>query len=615
MKSLKLKISIYVGLLVFLMSLGLGFLAYNQGSSAVVSEVEQAIRLQAEEGSRYLESRFDAQLNILETIAARTEMQSMDWRQQEPVIHSEEERLTQFLALGVVDRTGLARYSDGTIAQLGDRDYIIKAFAGNRAVSDLIVSRVTNTIVMMYAVPIKRNGQVVGVLFGRRDGLELSNIVSRLGFGENGWAFIFHPDGTMYANPDPSLVLDQYNLFEGSTSNLGSALKDFGTTNRGIVRFSEDQSKNIVGLTPIPSTNWMLAIGAMESDILTNIVTLRNFLLLVGLIFVLIGISVGIVLAVQISNPLEKVQDVIEAVAIGDLTRNTTEVRSKDEVGRVAAALNTTIESIRNAMILVNNTTNELAGTSQELAAAAEEVSASIEEVASTSNEFSSALDLMNNNAQNLTNHAREISDKSSEGTVAIEDIINEVDFLQNNTKSLAEEISELGKLSNQIGNIVSVINEIAEQTNLLALNAAIEAARAGEHGRGFAVVAEEVRHLAEQSSHATTEIANLIGQIQNGISTAVTGMNEGADHTARVSESVDQSGKILQSILSDVEGMLESVQAISSGLEQANIGGHEIASATEEQAASIAEVASSSQELTNMGTKLRELVEHFRLS
>ncbi len=616
MNSITTKISVYAGILVLIICAGLGFFAYNSGSSAVLGEVEQALVLQAEEAARYVEGRFELQLSTLEAIAERPEISSMDWQEQFPVLRAEHDRLGQFMAIGVVDSSGFARYDDGTTAELGDRDYVIQALAGKSMVSDLVVSRVNNSLVLMYAVPIKRDGQIVGALLGRRDGAVLSDITDRLGFGDAGWAFIVHPDGTAYANPNREDVINQVNLFQtqGNPGEIGFAIQELGVGNTGTIRYGHDGAARLAGLAPIPSTGWMIGIGALESNVLQGVDKFRTLLVWISIAFVLVGIVAAVIIARQIANPLQEVQKVIEAVAEGDLTQ-TVKVRTQDEIGRVASALNETISSVAKAMGLVSEATNELGETSQEMAAASQEVSASIEEVASTTNQFSSTLDRMNVNAQEMGKNVEVISNNAAEGQSAIEDILKQINELHNNTQDSTRNISKLGTLSDEIGHIVDVIGDIAEQTNLLALNAAIEAARAGEHGRGFAVVAEEVRKLAEQSATATTEITQLISQIQNGVTTSVVDMNKGAEQVSATVNSVDESGVILRKILEEVGGIVGAVQEISEGLEQSNIGGHEIASATEEQAASMQQVSQSAQDLTDMGAKLAELVDHFRLN
>ena len=618
MKSMATKMSVYVGILVIVICSLLGIISYQRGANEVKDEIAEALRLIAQEGSRYLEATFERELAVLQTVAERTELKGMNWEEQHPTIASEEKRLSQFLALGVVDRSGLARYADGSTANLGDRPYVIDALAGKWAVSDLIVSRVTNGLVLMYAVPIRDNGQVVGALIARGDGTMLSEITDTLGFGEHGWAYIMNGAGTLYGYPDRQMVLDEANLFDPASPliNAGLAIEASGAQ-RGegaVVQYTlEDGVSRIVGLAPIPSRGWTIAVGAMEEDELVNIHQLRTFLIVLSVGLTVLGIIVASLIARGLARPLQGVQEVIEAVAQGDLTKEA-EVKTVDEIGRVGQALNVTVASIREALGLVASTTDELASTSQEMAAAAEEVSASIEEVASTTNEFSSSLDMMNTNAQDMSRAVESISVQAAEGDAAVVNVVRQMTALRENTQHMSDDVSTLGTLSDQIGQIVDAISAIADQTNLLALNAAIEAARAGEHGRGFAVVADEVRKLAEESSSATAEITSLISQIQGRISATVSGMSHSAEQANEALASVNASGQILREILGAVGGIVNQVQAISAGIEETNAAGHEISSATEEQAASIEEVASSAQDLTGMGLRLQELVRHFKI-
>lgn len=615
--SIALKISAFVGVLVLVVSAGLGLIAYFSGSSAVINQVEQALLREVEEAVVYLESQFQVQLTALEAIAARPEIKSMDWEMQKPVLQAELERLGLYLAIGVVDPQGFAQYTDDTTADLGDRPYVQQALQGRSGVSDLLVSRVTNSLVLMYAVPIWQDGRVVGVLVGRRDAGALNAMTDRLGFGERGWAVVFSPDGTVFAHPNREYVLEQRNLFnereQEELAAAGQAVRELGVGQTGIIRYEAEGSRRIVAVAPVPSTGWIIGVGALEADVLTDVYRLRNVAALVAVGFLILGVAAAIFLGRQIAKPLHQVQVVIESAAAGDLTKGV-EMRSRDEIGSVAEAVNKTVDSLREALSLISETTADLADTSARLAAAAEEVSASVEEVASTTNEFSGTLDSMNANARAMNEMVQGVSRQASRGSQAVAGIVNQMEALNEMTYTLASDVTGLGSLSDEIGNIVNAISAIAEQTNLLALNAAIEAARAGEHGRGFAVVAEEVRKLAEESSAATKEIATLIGQIQSKIAGIVGSMSEGSGQAEIALQKVREGSEILGGILGAVAEINRQVESFTAGLEQINSGGHDIASATEEQAASMQEVADSAQDLMDTGVKLQELVSRFTL-
>ena len=614
-RGIALRISLFIGVLVLLISAGFGILAYYQGSATASKQVEEALVMQAGEAAEYLQTRLEVQLTALEAIAARPELTSMDWAQQQPVLQAELERLEDYLALGVVSPNGVALYADGSTANLGDRDYVIQALQGHSVVSNLLVSRVTNSLVLIYAVPIKDNGRTVGVLIGRRDGASLNEITDRLGFGENGWAVILNSDGTLFAHPNREYVMDQTNVFtdSGSLADAGTAIQELGVGNAGVIRYNLDGARRWMALTPVESTGWTIGVGALEADVLRDVHALRNFFGFASVAFLAVGVLGAVAVGRQVSVPLSRVQTVIEAAAAGDLTRMA-QVRSKDEIGTVAQAVNTTMESMREMLGLITQSTAELANTSSRLAAASQQVSASVEEVASTTNEFSGTLDSLNTNAQQMKETVQGVAREADEGTKAIADIVRQMQLLRDSTHSLASDVSSLGGLSEQIGNIVHTIGAIADQTNLLALNAAIEAARAGEHGRGFAVVAEEVRKLAEESATAAKSIEQLIGQIQSGIGGIVSAMDAGTQQTETALQNVHHSSQILGEILHSVEEIQRQVAGFTAGLEQINLGGHEIASASQEQAASMQEIASSAQELMAMGARLQELVERFKL-
>lgn len=615
-KSIAGKIAVFAALIVTLSSVGLALLAYHYGSDAVVSEVEQALIMQAQESSQYLESMLDAPLQILAALAARPELKWMDWGAQRLALRSEMERLTQFEALAVVFPDGTARYVNGDSQSLGDRDYVQKAFAGEAHVSDPLISRVTGTQVLMFASPIISYDEVVGVLIGRVDAGVLMDLTNRLGFGQSGWAFLFGKDGSLYAHPDENAVQEGVTVFDetGAYGNIGKAVRNLGEGQTGVIHYRlGDGQPRMAGLATVPSTGWTIAVGALQEDILGNVRRLRTILFMATAGLVLVTVLLFVYIGKRIALPLKAVQEGVEGLARGDLSQ-VVEIGSKDEVGILAGATRDTINNLREIIRKVIDSTRKLSTTGQEIAATAEEVSASVQQVASTTNHFSSQLDDMNRSAQAVSDSVYQVAERASVGGQAIGAIVTQITQLRDDTQKLANEVAQLGALSGEIGQIVNVITNIADQTNLLALNAAIEAARAGEHGRGFAVVADEVRTLAEQSARATADITKLVNQIQTGIGSTVEGMQHSASSASDSLVSVNESGALLRDILQSVTGIVDQVKAISEGLEVVNMSGHEIASANEEQAAAIAQLANSSQELMNMGTELRALMGQFKL-
>ncbi|NMB00365.1 MAG: methyl-accepting chemotaxis protein [Firmicutes bacterium] len=610
------KIAIYAVLLLTVTCVGLAYLAYNQGSQAVMEEVERAVTLVAQEASGYLETKLQGQLEVLATIAARPEMVWMDWGAQRLALRSEAERLTEFNRFGVVAPEGNIRYTDNTTAKAGDEPYIATAFAGIATVSDLMVDKETGEMTIILAVPIISNNNVVGVLMGERGYATLGEIVDHLGFGERGWAYILNEQGIIMAHPDSELVLEGISVFDqsGPLAPVGEALAELDLSTPGVIHYqTSDGTRRIDAMAPSAMTGWTLAVGAIENDVLGNILSLRNFMLGISILFIVVGVGASVILGRQIARPLATVQQVMEEVAKGSFASRV-QLNSEDEVGMVAEALNRTVDEISQAIRGVADTTNNLARMSREMAATSEEVSASVEEVASTTNEFSTTIEQVHSRAMGVRDRAQRISSEAVRGESALTEIIKQLGAVREDTHALSNDINQLDSLSTEIGSILNTITAISDQTDLLALNAAIEAARAGEHGRGFAVVADEVRRLAEQTSHAAAEIDELIGEIQQGIKAAVNGMGLGAQRSDVALEQVKESGLILQEILRTIGGIVEEVQYIVGGLDEVNYSGTEIASVTEEQAASIAQVSNSAQSLMEMAGYLQGLVGRFKL-
>ncbi|MCA9003524.1 MAG: methyl-accepting chemotaxis protein, partial [Planctomycetes bacterium] len=182
-------------------------------------------------------------------------------------------------------------------------------------------------------------------------------------------------------------------------------------------------------------------------------------------------------------------------------------------------------------------------------------------------------------NSTDAANLAQETAQTAKSGQEVMEQTVDGMQQVSQAVMQAASIITTLGHSSDQIGEIVRVIEDIADQTNLLALNAAIEAARAGEQGRGFAVVADEVRKLAERTTKATKEIGDMIRQIQQDTKTAVNSMEQGTHKVVSGVELANKTGEALAKIYSMVNSTAGMIQQIAQAAEEQSVATRQIAS------------------------------------
>ncbi len=203
----------------------------------------------------------------------------------------------------------------------------------------------------------------------------------------------------------------------------------------------------------------------------------------------------------------------------------------------------------------------QLTETINAIAAAAEEQTRSLDETSLAVTNMATSIEQVTAQVDSLSSISTETSETAERGGSAIHTIVEGMDTIKSTIGELANDIQQLGSNSEQIGDIVKVIDRIAEQTNLLALNAAIEAARAGEHGRGFAVVATEIRKLADGSVQATKEIAAHILSTQGVIAEVVKAVER---LTERVEESANSTTSASGALREIVQAVLSANQQIS---------------------------------------------------
>jgi methyl-accepting chemotaxis protein len=342
-------------------------------------------------------------------------------------------------------------------------------------------------------------------------------------------------------------------------------------------------------------------------------VSTRLFLAALVLIAAVLAMGLGYFIARLIAGPLGQAVTILEAVAAGDLAQHLV-VTSRDDVGRMAGALNRAVDSMRAAMVAIGQNAQTLAGASEELTSVSQQMSANTEETAAQANVVSAASEQVSRNIQTVTASAEEMTASIKEIAKNAGEAARVTAQAVQVTESTNTTITKLGESSAEIGEVIKVITSIAEQTNLLALNATIEAARAGEAGKGFAVVANEVKELAKQTAEATENISHKIGAIQSDAQNAVAAIGQ-------ISGIINQINDIAGTIASAVEEQSVTTAEMGRNVEEAAKGGAEIAQniggvaqAAQSTASGATETQASAQELSRMAIELQQLVGQFKV-
>lgn len=272
---------------------------------------------------------------------------------------------------------------------------------------------------------------------------------------------------------------------------------------------------------------------------------------------------------------LRRISEVASAISRKDITHSCT-MQSHDLIGDIVHSFNQMSEALRVMIQQIASEADELYGSShslRELTGQTEEGArtqfSQVEQVATAMNQMSASAQEVARIASETAELTTEANEQGNNGKVVVVEAMGAVDHLADMVQGAADVISKLEAESENIGNVLAVINGIAEQTNLLALNAAIEAARAGEQGRGFAVVADEVRTLATRTQQSTEEISSMIDRLQAGSRDAAKTMEEARTQAQTGVEFTEQAAEALALISGSINSIADMSTQISGAANQ----------------------------------------------
>ncbi len=424
----------------------------------------------------------------------------------------------------------------------------------------------------------------------------------------------------------------------------GNFEKYIQLSNRAIASLDSSKTADAVALLTSPETGKSFA--DIDSGLADDIELNKNHgndaadgVVALGsrAIAITLGASLGIVilsaltgwtLTRLIAPPLIAATVALERVAARDLTVQV-EAQGTDEIGRLCTAVNLSVNSMRSVLETVARSAENLSASARQMSMRSVEANGNARsqsdktnQIAAASQQMTATIGEIGQNAAAATSASRQSAETASQGGSVMQAAALTMEKLSQSTQSVADNMTALATSSNEIGKVITVIQDISEQTNLLALNAAIEAARAGEHGRGFAVVAGEVRRLAERTRSATQEIAGTIQNIQEQTRQTMGLMGESHEIVDRGIMETNQARASLSTTIEsarEVEHMINLIATAAT--EQTSASGEisesasHISQLASENSHASEETADGCRQLSQLAVDLDSLIRQFQLT
>lgn len=585
----------------------------------------------------------ESAMNIL---ASTNYLQSMNPKELEHILLETVEGNNVISQIYIMDLTGMQIYkTSGELADRSDRDYFQKALTGKANYSEVLISGSTGLPIIVRALPIYRDNEIVGVLGASIELSFVSQMLQNIDMDEESYAYIVDKLGVVLAHPDDSLIKEKVSLVELEP------VREVIQGKVGTANYIYENDEKFASYSYLELTEWGFIVQTptrIAFASLNKMITLTFLILLLAIVIIGVG---ALLIAKSVNRPIKVIETQINKAKNGHLNiqMDSKTLARKDEFGLLANNFSDMIDTIRNLIkeskdlsIQVNDVSYQLSKMTEETRMLSNEITNAIEEIATGAGDQAEESEKSVLLTSSFNKKFKDLQERSSLMLKNVENVIevnksskNKMESLDEastvNTKTTSKvekSISDLNEKSSSIAEILATITSISEQTNLLALNASIEAARAGEHGKGFAVVADEIRKLAEGSKTAADEINIIISSIQKDISNTVNLMKDVSESTKFQALSVDEVNKAFNVVDESVVNISINIDTINSYVHElsedniqivdsiSNISSvsEETAAASEEVTASVSQQLNSVEEVAEEAKKLQQLAEKLNI-